>query len=713
MRRLILAVLLGIISVEAQNLMPWPAEVAMGQGSLPVTPSLGVTISGPPDAVTQQAVSRFLARLEKRTGVARIGAEGAGLQIRVNGPARNPQTIDDDESYSLRVTGSGAVLEAPTPLGVVRGLATLLQLVNGRSIPATTIVDRPRYKWRGLMLEVCRHFMPYEVVLRQLDAMELMKLNVFHWHLSDDQGIRVESKLFPRLQAVGSEGKFYTQDEIRQLVEYARLRGIRVVPEFDMPGHTSAILAAYPNLASGPGPIPVAKTWTMLSPTMDPTRDEVYDWIAKFLGEMTTLFPDAYLHMGGDEVNGKMWRVNPSIQEFQSSAGLGGKAGLHAYFNKRLSDIIVRLNRTMVGWDEILHPDLPRTTVVQSWRGQSSLARAESEGYSGILSNGFYLDHMKSAAHHYANDPGDAPKLLGGEACMWAEYVTPDNLDMRLWPRMAAIAERLWSPYNVRDIDAMYVRLQATSAFLAHMGLQHEAQRITMLNHLAGKHPIEPLITLTNALEPVKMYARSTSRAYTTVTPMKRLVDATPPESLPARSFTQTVDAILGGNAEARKTAQTMLLQWRDNHAKVLPILQSNPLLTEIVPEADYVRDVASAGLQALKARETSARLSLEDYTRFAKLLSTDGKRNPPVATRAACTSVLMQYGRRRSTVARQCAEPRYLAEVVPVIVEPVRKLVESVRPENAPIISAAPARTATGKRKTTRATKKTIASVR
>jgi hypothetical protein len=200
-----------------------------------------------------------------------------------------------------------------------------------------------------------------------------------------------------------------------------------------------------------------------------------------------------------------------------------------------------------------------------------------------------------------------------------------------------------------------------------------------MLTRLAGKHPVKPLEVLNTALEPVKMYARSTSRSYTTHTPMNRLVDATPPESLTARQLAVYVDQAVGGNDGARTSARSLLLQWRDNHAAVLPVLQGNSLLTEIVPLAAYVRDVAAAGVAAIDGQMTP-----EAYEKAAALLDTDGKRKPALATQRSCIAIMGQYNRRRTTVRRQCAEPRYLEELVPVIVEPVRKLVESAKPSSA-----------------------------
>ena len=193
---------------------------------------------------------------------------------------------------------------------------------EGFALPAVTIQDKPRFPWRGLMIDVSRHFIPLDVLKRNLDGMSAVKLNVFHWHLSDNQGFRVESKKFPQLQRMGSDGLFYTQDDVRDLIEYARERGIRVVPEFDMPGHSTAWFVGYPDLASAPGPYSVERKWGVLDPAMNPVENRTYKFLDEFIGEMANLFPDQFFHIGGDEVNGKQWDANPAIQEFMRSHDL-------------------------------------------------------------------------------------------------------------------------------------------------------------------------------------------------------------------------------------------------------------------------------------------------------------------------------------------------------------------------------------------------------
>ena len=268
---------------------------------------------------------------------------------------------------------------------------------------------------------------------------------------------------------MGSDGLFYTQDEVRDLIAYARERGIRVVPEFDMPGHSTAWFVGYPELASGPGPYQIERKWGVFDPAMDPTREETYKFLDTFIGEMAGLFPDQFFHIGGDEVNGKEWDANPKIQAFMHAHGLKDNNDLQAYFNQRVQKIVAKHGKTMLGWDEILRPDLPKSIAIQSWRGPDSLAQAAKQGYRGLLSSGYYVDLMWSAERHYLTEPlsgaaanltpEEQKRILGGEACMWSEYVSPENIDSRIWPRTAAIAERLWSPQDVRDVNSMYQRL--------------------------------------------------------------------------------------------------------------------------------------------------------------------------------------------------------------------------------------------------------------
>ena len=640
-------------------LMPVPAAMAPAYGKLKIEGSLRLALAGYTEPRLTRAAARFLQRLQARTGIPLAAGpadapESAGIVIRCGGPGEKVQPARADESYSLVVTPEKALLEAPNPLGILRGLETLLQLAaldaESFHFPAVSIQDRPRFPWRGLLIDVARHWQPVEVILRNLDAMAAFKMNVLHWHLSEDQGFRVESKRFPKLHGLGSDGLYYTQAQIREVVAYARERGIRVVPEFDMPGHTTSWFVGYPALAAAPGPYAVERRWGVFDPCMDPTREELYTFLDAFLAEMTPLFPDAFWHIGGDEVNGRQWNDSSRIAAFKKRHGMKNNEDLQAYFNKRLIALLARHGKKAVGWDEILHPDLPKSAVIQSWRGQAALAQSTQQGYAGILSWGYYIDHLRSAAFHYRVDPtgqqaaSPAPPaqqelLLGGEACMWGEYITLENIDSRIWPRTAAIAERLWSPAEVQDVDDMYRRLTARSRDLESLGLTHNSSYPRMLLRMAGGQPSEPLKTLGDIVESLKQLARGRARSYTSLTPMNRLTDAVPPESDLARGFNRRVDQAVASPAGLRAQSdelRRLLTLWRGNHSLLQPLLQESFLLRELEPVSQNVAALAAAGLQALEYLE-SARKPAEPWSRNqAELLQRVEPAQPEAQRRAA-----------------------------------------------------------------------------
>ena len=609
--------------VQSLNLMPIPAKVQLGNGWLLINPSFSVAITGHHEARLDRAVEIFLSQLGEQTGMLPIdmkvtNSPSAVLLIQGAGGSKPVQELGEDESYRLDISDSGARLSAPATLGVMRGLETFLQLVEttneGFAVPVVSIGDSPRFPWRGLLIDVGRHFVPLEVLKRNLGGMAAMKLNVLHLHLSDNQGFRVESKTFPKLHEMGSDGLYYTQDEVRDLIAYARERGIRVVPEFDMPGHSTSWFIGYPELASGPGPYEIERKWGVFDPAMDPTREETYKFLDKFVGEMAKLFPDQFFHVGGDEVNGKQWDSNPKIQEFMHAHGMKNNSELQAYFNKRVQQIVSKHGKTMLGWDEILRPDLPSSIVIQSWRGPDSLAQAAKQGYRGLLSSGYYLDLMWSAERHYEADPmsGAAAQLnpeeqkrvLGGEACMWGEYVSPENIDSRIWPRTAAIAERLWSPQDVRDVNSMYQRLEKMSQRLEWLGLTHDSSYLPMLRRIAGTNDISALQVLADVLEPVKDYTREETApaADTSATPLNRVVDAVRPESATARQFADLVNKLAAGGSQpgVEEQIRGWLSRWRDNQVELQSLFEKSFLLKEIAPISQNLSALGAAGLAAL-----------------------------------------------------------------------------------------------------------------
>ena len=586
--------------------------------------SFSVALTGHNEARLDRAAQRFLRQLSRQTALP-FSAKAPNkptLTVHTDHASKEVQELSEDESYALSVTADGAKIDAPTPLGAMHGLQTFLQLVEvspeGFAAPAVTIQDKPRFPWRGLMIDVARHFIPLDVLKRNLDGLEAVKMNVLHWHLSEDQGFRAESRKFPKLR-LGSDGLYYTQDEIRDLIAYARDRGIRVVPEFDMPGHSSAWFAGYPELASGPGPYQIERKWGVFNPAMDVTNEKTYKFLDEFISEMTKLFPDHYFHIGGDEVNPKQWDANPKIREFKKSHNFATNEALQAYFSERIQKIVTKHGKAVVGWDEVLIPGVPKDIVIQSWRGQESLAKAAAQGYHGILSNGYYLDLGWSAARHYAVDPMSGPAasltpeqqqlILGGESCMWVEYVNAENVDSRIWPRNAAIAERLWSPQDVTDVASMYARLHAVSAQLEWQGLTHRTYYPQMLRRIAGAgtspEELSALRTLADVVEPVKNYTRrATAPAEpTSATPLNRVVDAVPLESDVARRFGELVDKFVSSScrdADGTARLRVQLSAWRDNDARLQPLVQRSFLVKEVAATSQDLSSLAAVGLAAL-----------------------------------------------------------------------------------------------------------------
>ncbi len=600
-------------------LMPLPSHIEPGEGQFSIDGNLKVAIEGYTEPRLSLARDRFLATLARETGIILLQDapdRPARFTIRASAASKPVQELGENESYHLKVTSAGVELTAANPLGILHGLQTFLQLVHvtpqGFSAPAVTIDDEPRFAWRGLMLDSGRHFMPIDVIERNLDGMEAVKMNVFHWHISDDQGFRLESKTYPLLQEKGSNGLFYTQKQVADVIAYGRDRGIRVVPEFDMPCHTTSWFVGYPQLASGPGPYKIADHWGIMNSAMDPTRETTFQFLDKFLGEMTALFPDAYFHIGGDECNGKEWDGNQKIQAWMRQHNIKDNAALQSYFTERLQKLVVAHHKIPEGWDEVLQPDTPKDVVIQSWRGPKGLAAAARQGNRVLLSNGYYIDLNQPAAYHYSIDPlggegaslsaEEKARVLGGEATMWSEFVVPENVDSRIWPRTAAIAERLWSPQDVRDVDSMYTRLAVVSDHLEFYGLTHQSFTRPMLERMSGESEPKYLAVLAAICQPPEEYQREDLRPYTTSSPLNRLVDAVHPESETARQFSELMKRIVAGKAspEEWQQAREWLELWRDNDAKLQPSLPRSEITAELVPLSHDVSQVASIGLRAL-----------------------------------------------------------------------------------------------------------------
>ncbi len=620
----LLAATAGPAAANKPALMPVPASLVWQEGQLRLDEKFSVGGKARPDQRAFKAAVRFLQRLSGRTGLfllqdylkeQKINAETKLIYHYERAGKLEP---GEDESYRLVVKPEKIELTAPTDLGIVRGFETLLQLLSadnqGYFFSAVDIKDQPRFTWRGLLIDSCRHFMPLEVIKRNLLAMAAVKMNVLHWHLSEDQGFRVECKTFPRLHQLGSDGLYYTQEQIKEIINLASDLGIRVMPEFDIPGHSTSWFVAYPEYASAAGPFSIERKFGVFGPVFDPTRPEVYRFFDKFFKEMASLFPDPYLHIGGDEVEAKQWKENPKIQAFMKKHNLPDNHALQAYFNREILKILTRYHKKMVGWDEIYQPGLPKDIVIQSWRGTQALVDGAKKGYQGLLSNGYYIDLCETAERHYLNDPipPDSPLsesekklILGGEATMWAELISPETIDSRIWPRTAAIAERLWSPVEVRNVDDMYERLKVLSLQLEDTGLQHLKNQDMMLRRLASSEKIDQLKKLARLCEPVKGYARhSQGKQYTSLVPLTRFVDACFPESLEARDFRKQMEKFLQQvKPETAASLYARLLEWKGIKYDLEALSQANPVLQEVLPLAEVLEETIMMMSKALELK--------------------------------------------------------------------------------------------------------------
>lgn len=619
------------------NLMPFPYKIIPIDGKFRLKKDFTLSITGNPNDRLYSETSRFLRRLSNRTGLfftqdyikKESNVENPGLVISCMRPAN--LVLNEEEAYTLLIKSDLIELKAITDFGVLRGMETLLQLLKtdeeGYYFSSMNIVDKPRFPWRGLMIDACRHFMPVDVIKRNLDAMAAVKMNVFHWHLSEDQGFRVESKVFPQLHELGSDGLFYTQEEIKDIISYAGTRGIRVIPEFDVPGHSTAWFVAFPELASAPGPYKIERNWGVFDPCFNPANEAVYEFLDKFFGEMAALFPDEYFHIGGDEVNGKHWNANEQIQAFMKQNDIKDNHQLQAYFNKRILEILTKHGKKMIGWDEILHPDMPNNIVIQSWRGHKALVESAQKGYMGILSNGYYIDLIQPAEFHYLNDPIPANTslaedemkfILGGEATSWAELVTYETIDSRIWPRTAAIAERLWSSPDINNVDEMYRRLENISFLLEEHGLLHIKNYEMMLRRLTNNNDITALKILADVIEPVKIYNRhSQGVKYTSYSPYTRIVDAARPESMTARNFRVLTEKYLEGNNEsAAPQLISWLTLWQDNHECLKETMLLSPVIREIDSLSQNLSELSELGLQTLSMIEENKKPGTEWFSK-------------------------------------------------------------------------------------------------
>lgn len=655
MKYLLVLLLAGLTSTaqiqkEQLNLMPWPQNVVVNEGNFTLTKNFKVNITGNPNARIFGGVTRFLRRLDGRTGIffeqgfiTKLN-EMPTAELQINCTKSGKIGLYEDESYHLDIKQNNITINATSDLGALHALETLLQMLQNNStsfyFPNAQISDFPRFTWRGLMIDASRHFQPVDVIKRNIDGLAAMKMNVFHWHLVDDQGWRIEMKKHPKLIDLASDGQYYTQEEIKNIVKYADERGILIVPEIDVPGHGTAILTAYPEIGSkvitltggtsekniqgsAIATYGVERNAGIFSPTLDPSNPKTYQLLSEIFDEVCPLFPGAYFHIGGDENEGKDWDANPKIQAFKKKNNLATNHELQTYFTMQLVPMLKKHGKQLMGWEEILTKNMSKEAIIHSWRGPNegilpgqSLVEAVKKGYKTVLSNGFYIDLMYPIESHYLNDPmpknadlstEEKARILGGEATMWTELVTPATIDSRVWPRTAAIAERLWSAENITDVANMRRRLENVSFRLEELGLTHIRNKAVILRNIANNQNIKSLNEFANVCEPLKGYTRNKGGTeYQMYSPFTLFADACTPDAKDALSFDEAVTQYQANKtAENKAKVASFLNKWIAVNKGLVELSSTAPLVQPILPLSKKLNDASQELLLVLDKKST------------------------------------------------------------------------------------------------------------
>jgi len=637
------------IKKEQLDVMPWPQNLTLTDGTFALTKNFKVNITGAPNSRIFVGVTNFLRRLDGRTGLFFNQGFITGLneiptaELQINCVRNGKIDLYEDESYLLEIANNKITINATTDLGALHALETVLQLVQNNSnsfyLPNVKISDFSRFTWRGLMIDSARHFMPVDVIKRNLDGMAAVKMNVFHWHLVDDQGWRIEMKKHPKLIQMASDGNYYTQEEIKNVVKYAADRGILVVPEIDVPGHGSAILTAYPEIGSKVVNMnsssnekgqqttqiqmyAIERNAGIFSPTLDPSNPKTYQLLGEFFDEVCPLFPGKYFHIGGDENEGKDWDSNPKIQEFKKKHNLANNHELQTYFTMQLIPMLKKHNKELMGWEEIMTKNMSKDAIIHSWKGVNegvsagkSLVDAAKDGYKTVLSNGYYIDLMFSVEDHYRVDPmpknillteEEKARILGGEATMWTELVTASTIDSRIWPRTAAIAERLWSNEAVTDITSLRKRLKTVSFRLEELGLTHIKSKEALLRNISNNQKNVALEDLSNICEPLKKYSRNTGGTeYQMYSPLSLFADACTPDATDALGFDLAVNTYLNNKTiENQSEIANYLNKWIKMNSDLIQLSGNAPLIQPLLPISKKVNDLSEQLLLKINKKQ-------------------------------------------------------------------------------------------------------------
>jgi hexosaminidase len=572
--------------------------------------------------------------------------------LQINCAKAGKTGLYEDESYQLEIQSTGITINATSDLGAIHALETVLQLLQNNEssfyFPMVSITDFPRFTWRGLMIDAARHFQPVDVIKRNLDAMAAVKMNVFHWHLVDDQGWRIEMKKHPRFTELASDGDYYTQEEIKDIVKYADQRGIMVIPEIDVPGHATAILTAYPEIGSKVvnsnanslenktqtstvASYSLERNSGIFTPTLDPSNPRTYELLSEIFDEVCPLFSGRYFHIGGDENEGKDWDANPKIQAFMKKNKLANNHELQTYFTMQLIPMLKKHQKELMGWEEIMTKNMSKEAVIHSWRGPNegllsgqSLVIAAKNGYKTVLSNGYYIDLMQSVADHYLNDPiaknialtsEERARILGGEAVMWSELVTPLTIDSRIWPRTAAIAERLWSDAAITDLSSLRKRLKTVSFRLEELGITHLKNKDVILRNISNNQKTEVLEDFSKICEPLKIYTRNSGGTeYKVYSPLTLFADACTPDAEDAVAFEAAVNQYLENKSPENQNRVTdFLKKWIEINSKLIALSSNAPLIQPILPLSKNISEASQQLLLKIEKKQAVNTAVLSD----------------------------------------------------------------------------------------------------
>lgn len=537
MKSLLFGIIVGLLAGPALAgdfddlaIIPQPQKVQRLDGSFKLTPETPVYA----DSSSRETEGYLVGRLRPATGYpfkSRVKllsdkAVKGGILLTI----KEADTNLGPEGYELAVTPESVVIRAPTQAGLFYGVQTLLQLLPPEifsshvvthvdwQMPCVQIADWPRFKWRGLMLDVARHFYTKSEVEQLLDAMALHKINMFHWHLTDDQGWRIEIKKYPKLTQIGAwrggvgfglptnsttaygpdgrYGGFYTQDDIREVVAYAQKRHITIVPEIEMPGHATAALKAYPQFSCTGGPFTIPLRGGVFNGIYDPANEQTFVFLQNILTEVFQLFPGKYVHVGGDEVPKDTWKNDPACQALMKREGLKDEDALQSWFIRRIEKFVNAQGRTLIGWSEILQGGLSPNAVVMDWIGGGREAAGAGHDVVMTPTRYCYFDHYQSTNHAaepraiggylplekvYKFEPlpdGLAPEfqrhILGAQGNVWTEYIPNlKHVEYMVFPRLSALAEVTWSARDARNYDDFKRRLQTDDRRLDQLGVNY------------------------------------------------------------------------------------------------------------------------------------------------------------------------------------------------------------------------------------------------